>query len=384
MRLKIKNFQSIEDCDIEIPEKSFTCLVGPTNIGKSAVRRALECVLYNKSEISYIRNGSTQCEVHLTLEDGTDIKWFRDKKTAFYEVNGESFSKLAGSVPDILTNKGFRELHLSKDKIAVQVAHQFENIFLLNQSGSKITEVLSSLGNLHKIIEANKSCLSDKKNVRSVLKVRNEDLILEKQKSLSFKGLDDQKIKIQSLKDIFSEVKGVETKVSSGKKLLSKLEKLMVTVSQLRKISSVDCPVYDLDLDQFNSLKNFNNRLIKTENKVTKYQTLKNIELVSFDLDNSKDLFFKIKNIQKKLESSTKKIKNLENIPQEVSGISIDMSGVYEVKKILNKLNISKNNLLKIRSDLSNHEQSLESLEKEFLIIKKELKVCPLCDSNLV
>lgn len=385
MILEINNFQSIEHCKLEIPEKSFTCLVGPTNVGKSAIRRALECVLYNKSEVSYIRKGCTSCEVSLTLADGTSIKWSRDKKTAQYEINGETFSKLSGSVPELIQDKGFRELSLSKDKLTVQVAHQFENIFLLNQPGGKVTEVLSSLGNLHNIIEANKICSSDKKATKSKLKIRNEDLVLENQKLKSFSGVDKSRECLDNYKKDLKEIRAISDRVSKAKILNGKLRSSLVKKTQYSKALEVQPPVFDLDTSKVNSLKLLDKKYSSQIVRVEALAKIKTVDegIFKIDLDDDLKKYILLKSLKDKLVVKKNTLEKYSEIPEPVTHLEIDSSSVINMKKILTKLKSSKEKLLSYRSDLNKLDDKLVNLDKEYTSVRKELKICPLCDSSL-
>ena len=383
MKLKIKNFQSAEDCQIEIPEKAFTCLVGPTNIGKSAIRRALECVLYNKSEISYIRTGAIQCEVDLTFDDGTNIKWFRDKKTAFYEVNGESFSKLSGSVPEILIKKGFRELNISKDKLAVQVAHQFENIFLLNQPGGKVTEVLSNLGNLNRIIEANKSCQADRKSIRNKLKVRIEDQSQGENNLKSFDGLEDQKNKIKTLKEVLSEIKYLKDSESKMLKISGKLQKSMAITDSLKKIKDIKIPADDISLEKHKTLSLLHKKISLIQNKLNYYNDLRSTHEISFEINTDLAKFAKIEKIYKNISLISNKVESLKKIPDIISEVDVDQGKISNIKRVQEKLEQTKKALLYYREQIKEVQESLKGMEDNLSEVKKDLKVCPLCDSNL-
>ena len=383
MELEIQNFQSIDKCKIKIPEKSFTCLVGPTNIGKSAIRRALECVLYNKGDANYIRTGAKECSVSLTLDDGTHIKWVRDKKTAYYEINGESYSKLSGSVPDILIDKGFRELNLNKDKISVQIAHQFENIFLLNQTGSKITEVLSNLGNLNRIIEANKHCVSDKKSIKSKLKIRKEDNDLEKQKVNSFYGIDSQKEKVINFKETLKEIKNKVNLKNEILKINDKYEKSYKNFLNLKKVYDVNFIENDINFEKFKDIKYLYKKYSNSLHKVDSLKEISNIKEINLELLDNFDKYKKSKKLYDLILNKKSKIETLSKIPELVDEFNIDVDNYNNTYKIYNKIIKVKNNILSQREDIKNCENELEKLNEEMTEIKKELKVCPLCDSSL-
>ena len=383
MLVKITNFQSIESCTIDIPENSFTCLVGPTNIGKSAIRRALECVLYNKSEVSYIREGAKECIVEITLADGTFIKWSRDKKTAKYEVNGEAYAKLSGSVPEPILDKGFKELSLSKDKLSVQIAHQFDNIFLLNQTGSRITEVLSNLGNLNKIISANKICLTDKKGSKSKLKIRKEDLLSEKEKFKSFEGLDEQRSVIEGLRNILEEAKLFRNKKKEVLKYKIKLDKSLGVVSNIRKIKDLKVPLDDISLDSFITLTKLHKKHINLNRKLDNYVSLIDHKDLSFNIDDDLAKFAKLKKIYENLKKKEESLREYSSLPNELSELDLDTEKTNLLKDLYLKLERSKNKVLRYRNNISQADVNFSKLENENQNLREELKVCPLCDSSI-
>lgn len=384
MIFKIKNFQSIENCILEIPENSFTCLVGPTNIGKSAVRRAIECLLYNKSEASYIRKGAERCEVELTLKDGTHIKWSRDKKTAIYCINGENYSKLNKTVPEPILDQGFKEISVNKDKLNVQVASQFDNIFLLSETGGRATEILSNLGNLNKIIQANKKCLSDTKSVKSKISVRREDLLSLDEKGKSFKNMGSQKIKVEELVKSLKEIKDLNNKKENTIKLKSKLNKSLEIVNFLRPIRNILVENTEIDLSTFFNLKKLLEKLSASTNNINYFSNLSKAKEIYFDLDKEYENYNKLKYLYDQFNFIKNKIVNYRKLPEPLEDLgAIDLTKTSVIRESLNKLNKSKNNLVSYRTYLKETEERLARLIKEEKEIKKDIKVCPLCDSKL-
>ncbi len=421
MKVSIKNFQSIEDATLDIPEKAFTCIVGPSNIGKSAIRRALECLIYNKSEVSYIRNGTKSCSVEVVFDDGTCVVWYRDKKTAGYKINGEDFTKLAGSVPEVLIDKGFKELVVNKDKYQVQIASQFNNLFLLNETGGKVTEMLSNLGNLNRIINANKSCLSDLKSNKSRLTIRREDLVSSKEKIKSYKGLDEQRHLLDSFKDSLKQIKEIKEKSTLLKKIEVSLSKSVSLVKILRPSKDISVSDFDLDINKLNNLKKLLSKHNKLEKTVLDYSNLKNVKDILFDISSEKlfllkKLFNKFSNSEvliksyskikeipeidftieedykkysslkvflSKLEKATNKVFIYNNLPKEIPEIdNLNLSRVMEVKKLYKALVETKESVISLREKIINVSKNLTNLEEERDNIHRTLKICPLCDKE--
>jgi len=421
VKVHIKSFQSIDDVSFEIPEKSFTCIVGPSNIGKSALRRALECLIYNKSEASFIRNGTKTCSVEITFDDGTIIKWYRNKKTAGYVINGVDFTKLAGSVPEILVDKGYKELIVNKDKYQVQVASQFNNIFLLKETGGKVTEVLSNLGNLNRIIKSNKFCQTDLKSNKSRLKLRREDITLAKEKIKSYMGLDEQRFLVDSLKTHLRSIKDIKENCDRLKKVDKSLNHSIRVVKALRPVRKIDVVPFDLDINKLTNLKNLLKKLDHSQKMIKDYapiSTVKNVELnisvdilitlknllskysvyeskqqhyaklsetkdIEFNLKEEYDKYTQINDHLRKLNKVKKKVELYKNLPETVPVLGdFDISKFEKLNTLYKKVQVAKKAVLSLREKTKDVEKKLIKLEDEKEIIQKTLRVCPLCDKE--
>ena len=421
MKLIIENFQSIEYIVIEIPEKSFTCIVGPSNIGKSAIRRAIECLLYNKSEASYIRNGKLSCKVTAVFDDGMTVEWSRTQKSSSYKINGEPYTKLGKTVPEPIIDKGFQELAVGKDKYSVQVASQFSNIFLLNQTGGKVTDVLSNLGNLNRLIKSNKLCLTDLKASKSKLSVRREDLKYAKAKVSSYYGLDTQVDILDFLKESFKNIKNLKQKhlklfdldsrlgqtVSAFKrssparkvkivpfdidvylllnlgKLLRKHSVLLDSFKEYSKISSLPEIVLDFDIEKISSLQKNLKTLTSAENIHNLYQKISLTKESDFSLEFDLDSYSKLSNLENNYDKLITLVKVYAGIGSIPSIGDIDLKDYSRLLDLNKRLEEGKSLLVSARTSFNEAGLKLSNLKKEDVSLRKELKVCPLCERDL-
>lgn len=382
MQISIKNFQSIEDITITLPEGAFTCLVGQSNIGKSAIRRAIECVLFNNSDASYIRNGSKYCSVEILFDAGTQIKWMRDEKSASYEINGETFSKLSKTIPQPILDLGFRELEINKEKLNVQVASQFDNIFLLNMTGSKVTDVFSNLGNLNKIINANKACTSDLKSNKGRLSLRKEDLITLKFKIKNYSGLDEQRNVFDSIKVGFEEIKKLKKKKEDLTLLAKKFDKTANLYKALGPCKQINIEDPDVDISKFIQLKKLLLKIEMLIKIVTASSELAKINEIVLDLDlvpmkNLKSLYLKYETALG-VNSYYSELGNIKEIV-------LDTEKLYKIKplkELLVKLEKSKTSLVSLRANIIQTEEKRQVLFEQEKEVHKEIKVCPLCDKE--
>lgn len=153
-RLRVENFQSIEHADLELGP--LTVLVGPGRSGKSALLRALRCLITNKATDGYIRHGAKSTKVSVVCE-GKEVVWKKGRgKGGVYELEGQTYTKTGGEVPD-----GVRSVLLlhplavdSSLTVFVQLQDQHDPPFLLSESGARQTKIIGTLTKLDAIVRA--------------------------------------------------------------------------------------------------------------------------------------------------------------------------------------------------------------------------------------
>lgn len=381
MILEITNFQSIEHCILDIPEEGFTCVVGPSNIGKSAIRRALETVLYNKGKASYISKWAKESSVKLTFNDGDEVTWHRNATKTWYNINGEIFKSLNKGVPDLLLKKGFKELSVNKEKINVQVAGQFDKVFLLNNNGSSITEILSNLGNLNKIIAANKKCSTDIKQKRSKLSVRKEDFKKLKSQIDAFYGLSTQRITYNQLLPSINLLKEKTDTLNTLKDTHKNYIKTGTSLKRLKSIVNIKTPSLDFDINNYENIIKLRKKYLLRA-KILKTLKSLNVTLPSIDsnkYDNYKEILL-VHLKYKKLYNNLQFYKKLKDISKDEALPNLDcylkLQSIYP--KYLNCVESIKDTKKEITSVL----KALATLDKEKKDFEDQYKICPLCERS--
>jgi DNA repair exonuclease SbcCD ATPase subunit len=140
-----KNFQSWATFDIDI--EGLTVVTGPSDVGKSALFRALKGVLRNELAAEYVRNGQEDpMEIALSV-GGHLINAKRKKKgSTTYVIDGSDFAKLAGGVPDQLKDLKFTEVLIGDFDFDPIFGRQNSAQFLIDPLTYKPTEVNAILG----------------------------------------------------------------------------------------------------------------------------------------------------------------------------------------------------------------------------------------------
>jgi DNA repair ATPase RecN len=169
--LKIKNFQCHDGLDIQLDPK-ITTIVGPSDIGKSAIHRAIRWLSLNSpSGDGFIKNGTEEVCVHVSVENKV-VKRSKGKEN-LYGIDGKDFKSFGTSVPDDIKQV------LNVNEINFQ--NQLEGPFWLSLSAGEVSRQLNDIVDLG-IIDQSLSSVS--KRIRAVkerVKIFRESLTKAKQ-----------------------------------------------------------------------------------------------------------------------------------------------------------------------------------------------------------
>ena len=83
--LELKNFQSHKNLKIDF-SPNVTSIIGPSDVGKSAIIRALRWIVFNRpAGDAFIQHGTKQAEVIIQVEKDTIIR--TKGKENLYKIN---------------------------------------------------------------------------------------------------------------------------------------------------------------------------------------------------------------------------------------------------------------------------------------------------------
>ena len=251
VRIEIRDFQSIAHEVVEVD--GFSALVGRSNIGKSAVVRAIKAALTGAPADSYVRHGvdcprgtkgaktcKCFCSVHI-VADGFDLLWEKGDAVNRYVHNTVTHTVVGRGTPDFLAD-GFSLVKIGDEKELLQVSDQFNPIFILNKSGTIVADVLSDVAKLDEINVASRMVEKDRKEAASTRKVRQKD-VLELQTAVArYDGFDDVLTRVTSVEE-------ADTLTEAAAQRLDKLEHFVESaygvagrIKGLEKIGSVVVP----------------------------------------------------------------------------------------------------------------------------------------------
>lgn len=166
--LELENFQSISQQTFEL--KGFVAITGPSNLGKSAIRRAIGSVLYNDWQPNFQRNykhkkaGSTK----ITFAKDGEYKIHQvkpDNSITLYREGQEKlhFGKVGRTVPEEVKALGYNILTVNDSFLNLNITRQTDQLFMVSYMTATNTAILNKLFNLTKLEQASALATKDSK-----------------------------------------------------------------------------------------------------------------------------------------------------------------------------------------------------------------------------
>lgn len=255
LEVEIENFQSIEKADFKV--EGFTAFVGRSNIGKSAAVRAIQCVLTGASGTNFVRHGAScerrlkgnkkcKCQTRVKLKTPEmSIVWEKGDAVNRYTVTkgGEPvvYDNPGVGTPDFL-KPDFEAVRVGDSDEVLQVSEQFSPIFLLNQSGPAVADVLSDVAKLDDINRAMRLVSKDRKEAVSTRNVREKDAKKLREELTAFEGLDGVASKQASLEQRQEVLENLQIRLKRLTALAVSFDGLVLVVSSLTPVVKVRDP----------------------------------------------------------------------------------------------------------------------------------------------
>lgn len=292
IQVEIINFQSIEKLSFEI--KGFTCITGKTNIGKSAITRALSDAFLNTPVTSLVRKGAKFTSVQATSEDW-DFRWEKGGGVSRYFIPSDSdkpLDKIGQGQIEPIANLGFRSVKLGAKNIFPWYADQFNPLFLINETGGTVTDFISEVSQLQTLQNAIVISGKQKRKAVEKAKLRAEDTAALKEKVQKVEGIQDLARVVTELEEQAKSIEDYERRLALGEKTLNKIEtskSFFMAVDGVSKVKVPSDPIEGMP-GKLRRMISFNNELIARAQKVIAVKAIASVKIPDFDEDSFKKL----------------------------------------------------------------------------------------------
>ena len=176
--LEVHDFQSIAYAHIELG--AWTSLVGESDVGKSAVIRALHAALTNRRGDDFIRHGVKACHVVLRLDDGTTVEWVKERgKSGMYRVNNDDdrvYEKTNGEVPEAVQDLLRVTIDVAGEPFTPGIQRQHDAPFMLADTARRRAQVLGEFDGTNITMKAEGLLRLDQKRAQNDVSAAEQDV----------------------------------------------------------------------------------------------------------------------------------------------------------------------------------------------------------------
>lgn len=244
VNVSIRNYQSIESLDLEI--RGFTCITGKTNIGKSAIVRAISSAILNNPVVGMVRVGAPYASVQMSGE-GWAFKWEKGERGVNrYEISGKTYDKVGQNQLPEIENMGFRSVKVGKDEVHPWLASQFFPIFLLDKSGPQITDFISEVSRLNVLQDAVILSARGKRASTDEASSKATEASEFRKKQAAVSGINLLSSVCEDLDAQYTSIENYEQKISNASTFWSHIRSHKSRIDGLSSIESISVPgVFD-------------------------------------------------------------------------------------------------------------------------------------------
>jgi len=256
--LRIEDFQSIESLDVECGP--ITVFTGETDVGKSAIVRAIYGLAFNDYPRGHVRDGAKHSLIEVQLQGEKVNDGYAYVKASkgdgvnkyFLDLTGRTmeFGRVGVNVPEEVSEiLGWRMLEVDDGtKFTPNFSRQFDPPFLITETPSRKAKLLGSLTNIATLYAAMKEGLSRERANKAALKTWGE---------VHDKALDDMAhqeqvvdgaiVRTSFVSDLLSVIHGLRDELATLQVALEKVTvgKAQVEQSQ-RRLTKREAGVIDL------------------------------------------------------------------------------------------------------------------------------------------
>lgn len=227
--LRLQNFQKHEDIELNFSEL-VTCLVGPSDVGKSACIRALLWASTNKPpKGNNLRIGARPhgiIRVHITA-DNHRIERTKGPKLNVFKLNDKTYNAIKRELPDEIDTV----LNLSRSNFSMQLDGPLW--FLL--SAGQISKELNSIVNLSQIDKTLSLASQEVKNSKQEVKITKNRLKEARLEVDKLAWIVEAKQEYELIQNRQNEQDILLTKLQNLGQILSRGKELQESVSRARQ-----------------------------------------------------------------------------------------------------------------------------------------------------
>lgn len=427
--IEIKDFQSIRHAKLNLVN-GINIITGRTNVGKTAIIRAIDTAIFNLGDDSMIRSGKRYYGIGI-YNGRHKVMFVRDgvgknEKSSYQIDDGNIIKKVGRSqLEEIGKDFNIRDVKMQNGvKMKLNFWYQNDKPFLMDKSAGQLYEFLS-LSSCEKYEKVLKVMNKDRKSLESDIgklttEIDTYKVITAKKEEFieNNKGFDelynhiiinDRKAKrisniqetIKKLKEMMDKIHnisvnlfGVENKLNKcnynklektykayieKEKKISDMRKDIKGIIENREIINKD----EIQLDNISKQCNDSDSVVKGMNNSinTLIDRISKTVPVYYDLRKVKDSKDRIEKVQKEFISIDTGNIDIDGLKYEVINTGKKVKENHNLKDIVNKLKVEYNKIQEKSNTIDKLNDSIKDNENELEELKMNVGYCPFCET---
>jgi len=225
-KIKVEGYQSLKSVELELGR--FTVILGESNVGKSAMLRAVKALVENQTGLEdFLTIGMKVCRVELSMDSGNDdvlgVVWEKKKSGTQYHIHStasqslDKFGKGVGVPVEVINVLKMERIEFAPGtKFAPNFHDQFSTPFLLEETGGRVAKMLGEMSGVNLLYRANAE--ANVRAKRQMQKAAELTIALEKQKT-QLAAYEFIRVKGPRLQEAKAFLVGVEQSASEVEKM---------------------------------------------------------------------------------------------------------------------------------------------------------------------
>jgi len=199
--IHLTNFQAHSDLLIELDER-VTTIVGPSDVGKSSVVRALRWSALNVPVGCMIKDGTKQASVEL-IADGRKVVRTRGSENA-YSLDGKEYRAFRSDVPQDISSL----LNLSD----LNFQGQHDPLYWFSSTAGDVSRQLNAVVNLEIIDKTLAEAAREANRAKTLMEAAEEQLTQSVVERDSLKWVDDADAELRQVEEIRADLDSLKDK----------------------------------------------------------------------------------------------------------------------------------------------------------------------------
>jgi len=277
LKIQLENFESHENTVVEF-NPNFNCIVGPTNVGKTAIFNAILFALFNEWDPGFIRKGTDLCKV-IVETDSFTIERIRGEtvNSVIVRKDGQEykFDNFGKSYPDEIKNL----LNMSDlDDYLAFIGFQDNNSFLIHEPSTVRSSYIGKITGLNLLNETIKNVSLEIRKVNEEIEQTEREKRDIEQDLKKLRVLDKLEALVDKLEKLEKKIVDLQEQnktFSFYKETIRNLDNRIAKVQDiLDKLGSVDFDSYYQTCENFLNLLNAYGDIQRVDVSIERNQTL--------------------------------------------------------------------------------------------------------------